>query len=71
MDTLLVGDSTNEGKEWNAIIKLLEVEVLDLQLSLGSDMIWGDGIHSLESILDWDTIWESEPIWFRVKDVSK
>jgi len=64
MDTLLGSDSSYEGKEWNAVIQFTEREIFLLKILLGSLVVRSAGIEPLDSLWDWNTIWEGE--WLRL-----
>ena len=64
MDTLLGSDSSYEGKEWDAVIQITELEIFLLKILLGSFVVWSAGIELLNSLRDWNTIWEGE--WMRL-----
>jgi len=60
MNTLLGSDSSYESKEWDAVIQITEVEIFLLKILLGSFVVRSTGIELLDSLWDWNTIWESE-----------
>jgi len=60
MNTLLGSNSSYEGKEWDAVIQITELEIFLLKILLGSFVVWSTGIELLDSLWYWNTIWESE-----------
>lgn len=69
--TLLACDSTDEGKEWNTVINILEVEVFLLEFLLGSEMVWGYLIKLSSSLSNRDTIGESEWLGFLTQEPAE
>ena len=71
MDTFLGSDSSYEGKEWDAVIEISEVEIFLLEVLLGGFMVWSTGIKLSDSLWDRNTIWESEWLWLLSKEPCK
>lgn len=60
VNSLLCGNSTDEGEQWDRIIQILEIEVFLLKQPFGGQVIWSSGIKSSNSLWDWDSIRESK-----------
>lgn len=60
VNTLLRGDSSDEGEERNSIIKISKLEVLHLKSLLSSEMVRGGRVEFLDSLWDGNTVGEGE-----------
>jgi len=60
VNSLLCGNSTDEGEQWDRIIQILEIEVFLLKQLFGGQVIWSSGIKPSNSLWDWDSIRESK-----------
>lgn len=68
VNTFLGSDSSDEGKKWDAVIEISEVEIFLLEVLLGGFVVWSTGIKLSDSLWDWNTIWESEWLWLLSKE---